>query len=928
MRRLAIWTALGSILLVAGFASGYVFSMSWARDLLRHEVELILADLLEGEVEIDEVRLALSNGLALQGRGLRAYPSERGHALEAKEAYIELNEAAVLLGEFELALLVLDDVVLRADLRTDGGWTFPPLQSLQNRTVEVDENRRFEPVLRVLAGAEEAARFLLEEERIADRIIVNRGAIHFEDHAVTADAASGTKLQRFQLEQIEGMLTRPWLSGDGQLALTGTLEDPYGHEVPVRVTAFIRDGGVELALAAAGLDLDALDAYVDRLAQEADLAGSVGGEVRLQAAAPGVQNVEVDVALAGVAPTLVLGDEIVLVDLPMGSLSAKLEIEPDVVRLIDGRLAGPRVALDASASVVRPVSAKSQARIEAHLSGLGLDDVGPIIDQLAGVDSITLREWFRRTKSGVVDVLALSGSTTLNKWGQLLEGELQQLPPNFLLGMQVSSVTVELDEDDRIVDASFQVDWADDRLEVRNAMGSWRGSRLPTINVAVDGLSRFGGMQSSPYETDAAPLPGLPLAWDLLLEDPDDHEADDASPNRFLLEFDYLDHPVLRWPIENARVSVQQIPHGTESVITEAIWGGFPVIGEVVYLLHPEPVLTVGLQAPDAEDRAGKLPAPDRPAAEIEAWGRGRFRLEPAADETHPALLSHMSGNFLLAKSEIRFNDVKVTVSESAHVDADVGFDLGYPDRLLVDFQGRIDDANMDHLGVAIGLPEKFITGQVDIEADIEGELTRDENLYAGLHGTIHAAAEDGEIRQSVPLAVAVATATDGFNPFAKRDVLQYETIETDLILDHGRLRAEKVELEGPVRIYATGTLDFATPPQEVDAIVGVFIFQRFRELLGKVPLMNLVLPGSNKGMVGAYFRVHGPWEEPEVETMALKTLREGAPDLLSKPFDLLEWLWEDDEDEREEQERTTTHERKEEKRKEKVGVEKAASPS
>ena len=210
----------------------------------------------------------------------------------------------------------------------------------------------------------------------------------------------------------------------------------------------------------------------------------------------------------------------------------------------------------------------------------------------------------------------------------------------------------------------------------------------------------------------------------------------------------------------------------------------------------------------------------------------------------------------------------------------------------MIDFEGRIDDADMEDLGVAIGLPEGFITGKIDIDADIEGSLSRGQNLFAGLYGTIHGEADDGEIRKSVPLAVAMATATDGFNPFSKRDRLKYETIETDIVLDRGRLTAEKFELEGPVRIYASGTLDFAEPPQEIDAVVGVFLFQRVRELLGMVPLVNLVIPGSDNGLVGAYYRVYGPWDEPEVETMALKSLQEGVPDIITKPFEILHSLW------------------------------------
>ena len=57
------------------------------------------------------------------------------------------------------------------------------------------------------------------------------------------------------------------------------------------------------------------------------------------------------------------------------------------------------------------------------------------------------------------------------------------------------------------------------------------------------------------------------------------------------------------------------------------------------------------------------------------------------------------------------------------------------------------------------------------------------------------------------------------------------------------------------------------------------------------VPLVKLVIPGSDKGMVGAYFSVRGPWEQPEVSTLAMKSLHEELPDILTRPFELLHGL-------------------------------------
>ena len=73
------------------------------------------------------------------------------------------------------------------------------------------------------SGAETVARLLFEEVRIADRVVVEHGTILFEDQALAPAASGGAGVQRFQLQQIEGILSRPWRSENASLALA---QDP------------------------------------------------------------------------------------------------------------------------------------------------------------------------------------------------------------------------------------------------------------------------------------------------------------------------------------------------------------------------------------------------------------------------------------------------------------------------------------------------------------------------------------------------------------------------------------------------------------------------------------------------------------------------------------------------------------------------------
>ena len=890
MKRFVTWIAAGSLLAALGFACGYAFYEGWGQDLLRREVALILTDLLEGEVEVDEVQVVLSRGLGLYGRGLRAYPTNEGPGLAVKEAYIELHELALLLGDFELSLLILDGVDLRARLAPDGSWTFPPHEWLEEGESEPDEHQT-RPVLRIISGTQTAARVLFEEVRIADRVVVHQGTILFEDRTLPPGPKGTPGVERFQLQQIEGILARPWRSDDASLALSAILEDPAGKKTPIRWTGSLHAGSLQVNLAADEFDLQAIAPYVRRLSPDANLEGEVSGQIQLDAHEPGHRQATLELAMQDVAPTLVIADERIRVDLPMHELTARLEVEPGAARLVDARATGHGVDLSITGSVVRPILPSSRARVEAQLGGITIEDIGPIARQLPEATGSRLGAWLARVESGRVDRFSLTGSTTLDTWQALLGGKRAQLPPGFRLGLKISEVELTLDEDDRLSNASFAVDWSEDRLEIHDGHGDWKGSPLPEINLTIDGLSDLVGLKSSLRHVEPEPLPGLSLVWDMILQDSADETQAETPRRRFQIEVDYIDHPVLGWPVENALLAVQPLPRGTEFALTRGTWGGLPVVAEIVYLAQPQAVVNMGI-------RAGQAQGPESPPAgtdrqETAIWGRGRFFLAPAGPQGDtPQPGSRTSGNFAFEGSEVRFSQVQVDLFKSARIAAELTVDLGDPEQLLVDFEGRIENANMEDLGVVVGLPEGFATGAVDIQADIRGSLVPDENLFAGLHGTIHGKATDGKIRQNIPLAVAVATATDGYNPFSSRDRIQYDKIETEVQLDRGSLTAERFELDGPIRIFASGTLDFAEPPEEIDAVIGVFLFQRVRKILGHIPLVDLILPGSKDGLVGAYFHVHGPWQDPVAEAMPMKSLTEGAPDIITRPFEILQSLW------------------------------------
>ncbi len=889
-RRTWILAVIATLAIVV--AGGYWLGTGPGRELMRVQAERILSDILEGPTQISRVEPFYRDGLALRGYDVRVYPSERGAGMRADVVTIEFRELGLFGGELALARLVIDGYSIRAVLSEEGVWDFPPLQALQRNLADDPAPLYDEPVLQAIAGIETVSRYMLEDEHIADEIVIHRGRIDFEDYSLGPDMRPEMDLQHFHLGGIEARLAWPWLGNTGSLELSGIFGGPGGESVPVTWTARREASELDVTIELGELDLDNLDGYIQRWAHEADLDGSVTARLDLISPSPGLHDVHMDARLDGVVPTLVVDGKPVPLDLPLNDFHAQLRIDPEVARLEELDLSGPRIAFGLSGRIARPVAAGSIARFDARVERVAVEDADIVIRQLPRRTAEAMVEWFNRIESGLVEHLVVSGTAQLGRWRALAEGQLERLPRNFVMELEVSDVSARLEENERVEGGSFHAEWTADRLELRQGTGLWRGEPLPRVDVVVDGFSRLVSMQESTRGVPARPTPGLRLLWDILSSDEEDGEEEESTPVRFRVDIDHLDHPILRWPVADAHVVVTPTANGSEAHILSATWGGQPVRAEVLYQIEPEPRLTVGLEATRELPEPVELPGED--ALAPGEWGYGRFSLEPheLGPGEEPGLLSTMQGTFVLVGSQARMNGIEIALSSAVSAGADLTLELGRGDRVGVDLSGQLDDASCDGVGQLFGLPPGFVTGSVDAYFELTGHLETEGSPWRHLQGDMQVAAENGEIRKRLPLAVALATATDGFNPFARREAIEYETIQGEFGLRDGVLTGRRLEIEGPVRVYATGQVELLVDEPRIDAVVGVFLLQRVREFLDKVPLVNWIMPGSNRGFVGAYYRVEGPTEEPEITVMAMKSLREELPDLIAKPIDAIEWLW------------------------------------
>jgi hypothetical protein len=90
--------------------------------------------------------------------------------------------------------------------------------------------------------------------------------------------------------------------------------------------------------------------------------------------------------------------------------------------------------------------------------------------------------------------------------------------------------------------------------------------------------------------------------------------------------------------------------------------------------------------------------------------------------------------------------------------------------------------------------------------------------------------------------------------------------------------------LDGPdLRVFATGELDLMRPPQEVDAQVALYLFRQIDTILEKIPIVNFLLLGTNNNLVGAHFRLTGPWDDPKATAVPLRALASGPASIVEQ---------------------------------------------
>ncbi len=882
------------VVLVAAIG-GYLVSSGLGTRLLHREIETQLARILDGPVSIGEVELRWNDGLSVVGREISAYPSPvagEPAILRANRVVAWVDGIALLVGRLELSTLVLEGPHVRLVQRQDGSFVGLPLPRLAAYPDEgLDDRTGSEGFFARLGSLEPNATALAERIRIADRIEVIDGTLSWSSHG-DGEAAS----EAWRIELLEGVAERDWLSDAVTLDAGGVFVD--GEHAPFPFSARIaraENARFAWSLSLSQIPLAAAETplgFIEGLEALDRLSGTLDAEFSLTSPGEGEYRLAIDGKIA--EATIVLRGAQTILDSEPVALEAELTFDPHRVRLRSSRLAGETLRLEFKGQIERPIRPASRTRIESRTTGVELEGVREFAKSLAS-ESTTARAISRmmeRVESGHIRYIEASGTTRLSRWQALSAGQSRTLPDGFVLGGAFDGIDLAGRPENRLEDLEGVVEWVGDQIALRNGNAIYRGRPLPELEGVLDGVAELVEMldrDAVAITRETPDIPGLvSLSQIIKPRDPDQLPPVEAAA----LAVDVLEHPIFHWPLHDVRMLVEPLRRGLQISLREGYWGGASVSGEVVWFNDPEkPSVSANLSLAPARDPAALAASVAAAGRLPEArWGAGRFEMSFRPRPWLP--FEKATGYLRLDGTDLLGDELEIDVAPEGKAALRVALGLESRGSIGFDVSFALTDGQLGPLGPFVALPEDLATGRIGATGSLGGRLRPDTRFISDLSGKIRAEAKDGRVRTTLPLLFRLAKATEGFNPFAKKDRLQYEAMSGTFDLYKGLISVGDFEIEGPLRVYARADIDTNEKPADIRAVVGIFLFRKPNQVLDNLPILRSFLPGSERGLIGTYFDVVGPLASPRIEPLPLETLMTGVPNAIKAPFKALRLLF------------------------------------
>ncbi len=869
--RVAVFGALAALLLLAAAASGFFLAARFGPERAAQWVEARLAEQI-GPVEIGSLRVGFHWGPAIELRDIRAAADagDSGGRLEAASGKISFDLTQLLRGQLRVGRVKLTG--LRAELVRDAAGVLRP--EAARRLLDLATAARTPKEGEEATGPFEP-REALEALRIASAslpaLAIADGEIRWRD--------AGRPTEALGLRALDASLGRTRLGGGLGLTASGRLladdADVGRFELEGELP---RLGEPNAQLGLTDLDLAAAHPWLESWApaREADLAlaGRAAAHITWRSDGPDdaidAEVIALDLRAGG---RFGVDRSEQRAELPSARVAASFTVAPRFVEAANVELDLGPWRLRGRARSARPLGARAAIDFQARGEPVAIDSVRAA---LRTVGEPALTRVADTISGGRLAAWSLACEEVRGAvFGAVAAGPLDAWPEGCTFGLGFEGVTVQQEEGEPIRGLRGQLVLRHDRLTLRDVHARIGDRPLPALDLTVTGIAAVANAIADGETPHAVPpLPG----W-FTLERWARGDREPGAPARWQraeIEASRLDHPILLRPVSGLRAVLLPVPFGFDAEILEAHWGSAQVHGRARKSGDPPGRIEVEATAvPSAE------PAP-RDLEDPTAWARANFRVE--LQKLGPFRASEVTGRVRIEADRGRILEGDARLLPRGRLLGEVDLTLDHSEFVPATGRLRVEGASLPDLLEDLKLDREVMTGTVHLSGDVDAKLIPRANILRELTGPVTLELRDGEIRKRMNLLLALAAASDTFNPFRSREVLPYDEIDGELVLDRGTVRTESLSLVGPAaRLVATGDVDVVDAPNEVNAVVGVFFFKTLDTVIGAVPLVNRILLGNDENLMAAYFALSGPWKQPSARILPATLLTSGPMGIVTE---------------------------------------------
>jgi hypothetical protein len=123
--------------------------------------------------------------------------------------------------------------------------------------------------------------------------------------------------------------------------------------------------------------------------------------------------------------------------------------------------------------------------------------------------------------------------------------------------------------------------------------------------------------------------------------------------------------------------------------------------------------------------------------------------------------------------------------------------------------------------------------------------------------------------------------------PDPRKSGVPFKTLDADFRGSRGRFYTDNLRLSGPVMdITARGNIDFADNTMDME--IDLLALQTVNWLINNIPIIGKHLGGATKNLVGAYFQVRGPTDNPTIRPKPLTSVAEFVLRTLTLPINII----------------------------------------